>query len=314
MTQKRLFWADLIRTVAIIGVVAIHTLGVTQSSTVSAQTVFSLLKTAVPLFVMLSGALLLGKIESESVFFQKRLLRVGVPWLFWSVVFAVVMQLSLLWVLRTQFSFLPVVIGLYVTIPLWRMVVQAGGARLVWYAVGLWLVSVGILPFLRDTAAFPLATDPGLVRQIVAYTGYLLLGSLLSERSIAEKIKNDTSFIGMAATGLVTTLIVAAYLLQTSPLSWKWLEPSSPLIMGASVCVWLLLSHLAGKLERYPRVVWIFTRLSQLSFGVFFLHELWNTGIPAEVTGVVRLSLVVLLSYGTLGLLSCCKPLRRLIT
>jgi len=50
----------------------------------------SLSKPSVPLFVMLTGALLLmpEKVgEPLSVFFKKRLNRIGLPFLFWGVVY-----------------------------------------------------------------------------------------------------------------------------------------------------------------------------------------------------------------------------------
>jgi surface polysaccharide O-acyltransferase-like enzyme len=81
--SKRLVWADITGILAIYLVVALHVNLIPQLS----QTNFiyciglTLADNCVPLLVMLSGALLLGKQESYSVFLRKRVSRVVIPWI-----------------------------------------------------------------------------------------------------------------------------------------------------------------------------------------------------------------------------------------
>lgn len=93
MEKDRFLNCDLIRTIAIYFVVIIHSLGCVETGTVGVlneenitNAVLSFVKCAVPLFVMLSGSLLLNKQESISVFYKKRLIRLIPPFLIWSFI------------------------------------------------------------------------------------------------------------------------------------------------------------------------------------------------------------------------------------
>ena len=77
--QKRLVWADFLRVLAITAVVAIHTLDVSLQSHWVMVGLFAALKTAVPVFVMLSGALLLPRELPPLQFFERRMQRVVLP-------------------------------------------------------------------------------------------------------------------------------------------------------------------------------------------------------------------------------------------
>ena len=83
---------DIIRMTAIIFVILIHSCGILQenldipSIKVLNIGLTSLVNTAVPLFVMLSGALLLGKEEPLGVFFRKRFSRILLPFVIWSFI------------------------------------------------------------------------------------------------------------------------------------------------------------------------------------------------------------------------------------
>ena len=89
---------DLIRTIAIVGVILLHAandLTIQQMGQleivrwVTVDIYQSLGRIGVPLFVMLTGALLLqpSKNESISVFFKKRWARIGLPFIFWGAAY-----------------------------------------------------------------------------------------------------------------------------------------------------------------------------------------------------------------------------------
>ncbi len=98
MTEKQhLVWLDVIRTVAMIMVIAVHcidpfyispTLGVQPEYRHWAAVYGSLLRPSVPLFVMMTGLLLLPVREpSLGTFYRKRIYRVLFPFLIWSVLY-----------------------------------------------------------------------------------------------------------------------------------------------------------------------------------------------------------------------------------
>src|SRR6185369_6512634 len=69
----------------IFGVISLHTLG-TYPSFFSPY-IYKIFETSVPIFVMLSGALLLGKTESYLSFFKKRSAKVLIPWIIWTIIY-----------------------------------------------------------------------------------------------------------------------------------------------------------------------------------------------------------------------------------
>ena len=97
MTQnkERIFYYDFLRAIAIIGIVSCHvasnflvnpaimnTIGWNFAVVIDCFRDFS-----IPIFVMLTGALLLNKDYSLSNFVKKRFNRVFVPYLFWLCIF-----------------------------------------------------------------------------------------------------------------------------------------------------------------------------------------------------------------------------------
>ena len=86
---------DIIRATAIFFVICIHSLGLVNDALLMENSIgqahvinalMGIVYSGVPLFVMLSGALLLGKEEPLKMFFHRRLQRVLWPFLLWSLV------------------------------------------------------------------------------------------------------------------------------------------------------------------------------------------------------------------------------------
>ena len=118
--SSRLLWADVVRILAIYLVVATHSSGANNFT-----------KIGVPLFVLLSGSLLLPKQETYKTFFKKRVLKVLVPWIIWTFLYmafnfyfhdyrpASVSDWKYFFELTflTQLWFLPLIFGLYLITP-----------------------------------------------------------------------------------------------------------------------------------------------------------------------------------------------------
>ena len=138
---------DLIRCIAIIMIVFIHSMGTITGVAptgwsplrVEYATLKSLISAGVHLFLLLSGALLLGKTEPVLVFYRKRLRRILIPFLFWSLVVYIltcfkdggvnwrIFLPDFGWRLLTNgihgtYWFVYVILGLYLITPLLRLV------------------------------------------------------------------------------------------------------------------------------------------------------------------------------------------------
>ena len=131
----------------------------------------SLVRTGVALFLGISGALLLGKQEPMAVFFRKRMQRVLLPFLFWSIVAYTLSCLVeppadrnglVTGFFRAFFTegvhsiywFVYLIVGLYLLTPLLRVVCQAGyTGYLVLLTAAVYLLGT-YLPSFRVTRLF----------------------------------------------------------------------------------------------------------------------------------------------------------------
>lgn len=166
-SSKNELWADLIRVFAIFGVVSLHTLG-TYPSWFSTYA-FKIFETSVPLFVMLSGALLLGKTESYTSFFKKRSVKVLIPWIVWTIIYMVFFYfLKDKYILSNYFSsegininnwgkfffiqfftglwFLPLIFGIYLITPPLRIFIKSARRIDFIYILSLWFIFISLFP------------------------------------------------------------------------------------------------------------------------------------------------------------------------
>ena len=95
MESNRIFYYDIVRAFAIFSIVSCHVFAVYVTNTSIFGTKFwycslflnSLRSLGLPLFVILSGCLLLNRTESLTTFAKKRVSRVIIPYLFWIFIF-----------------------------------------------------------------------------------------------------------------------------------------------------------------------------------------------------------------------------------
>jgi len=96
-TSKRIIYYDYIRAFAIFGVLSCHIFaGLVVNTNIFNTNLWyyslffnSLRDVSVPLFVCLSGALLITKNDSPMVFIKKRFSKVIIPYLFWVIIFII---------------------------------------------------------------------------------------------------------------------------------------------------------------------------------------------------------------------------------
>ena len=89
--SKRIIYFDVIRIMSIIGILFCHASALYIVSDIGTPNFYitafydCFRDFSVPLFVMLSGALLIGKNDSLIAFFKRRLSRIFIPFLFWAL-------------------------------------------------------------------------------------------------------------------------------------------------------------------------------------------------------------------------------------
>lgn len=157
---------DLIRTIAIIFVICIHSMGTLNEiprNNITLNLIISIynciIYSGVPLFVMLSGALLLEKEERVILFFRKRFQRVLIPFIIWSLIVFILQMITekkdfQLELLEDFFSklffdgvhgiywYIYMLLGLYILTPVLRILLKYSGEKLSLYAILFLLIVV----------------------------------------------------------------------------------------------------------------------------------------------------------------------------
>lgn len=284
MQKKRLIWADLIRILAIYLVVVVHsTLFPTTLTSVSDVVrigTFNLAASCVPLFVMLSGALLLGKKETYGTFISKRAVRLLVPWLTWTVIyflahFHVQSTVGLAKQFLTTFEsfwFLPMILGLYCLTPALRIFVGAAKKRDIWLIIFFWFCVVSLLPYTRNSLAFPRQVDDGMLRQVIHYLGYYLLGYQLVNCNFFRRKWLAMGAILIGATwSVIGTLLISA---SSNVLIGDFYRYIAPGVVVTAVGIFTFLLHQQDFFTKHIPG-WATRKIALLSQGalaIYFIH------------------------------------------
>lgn len=353
---ERSLTPDLIRTLAILLVIVYH---VAPSFTVNLQDpgpwwVVNISRAVsapcVPLFVMLSGALLLNPSKVDEplrTFFRKRLSRIGLPLLFWGVVYLAwrrfanheVLTFNTIWgsfvgvgqFPYSHFWYLYMLIGLYLVTPILRVVVAQVRSKTLGYYIILWFLGTGILPLFGFFVPnwFPDALTLSYLFVIPGWVGYFVLGEylrtartrswilylILSSGFLLTAVGNWYLTAAEGATGYVGTVFGDVL--------------SANVILATGALFLLLWSAPTDRLERrFPYASGLIRRVSRDSFAVYLVHIMilevlvekglfgFNLGIINlnPVLGIPFLSLCILIiSLGVIWLLRKVPMLNRAI-
>jgi surface polysaccharide O-acyltransferase-like enzyme len=298
--RLRELWPDLVRIWATVSVVLLHAASVPVSrferldadAWLWADFYRSLTSTCIPLFVMLSGALLLNAPAwNARAFFRRRLDKVIVPLLAWSAVYGFWARyfqgqdLTLTQFLErlvggisnppyVHLWFLYLILSLYLLVPIFRIyVVNASAANQAYFA-GLSFVATAVIPAL---AAGGLGVDLYLA-PVAGFIGYFVLGATLV-RFLPPALSRPALFLAAAAVivGLIATTL-GTYVLSSreGKLYENLYAHLAPNVALMSVPTFLLLRHLGTVMtQRTPggalRAIAI---ASELSFGIYLAHVL----------------------------------------
>ena len=220
--QETIPWIDLIRVVAIFLVVVIHVSGqltnlwgkVSDEQWIIADIYGGIARIAVPLFFMISGYLLLPRSESLSVFYTKRMLKILIPFLVWSLIYlgwycgnhpntcTPSLAWDLLLVQGTYYHlwFLYSLISIYLILPILRLMIKPDtDNRILWYLIVLWLIFQPALTSAHKFWNFSIKLNAPLATGFVCY---FVLGYLLAEITLSR-----TRIILSTAIWVIGTLI-----------------------------------------------------------------------------------------------------------
>ncbi len=200
-------WVDLVRLVAMFLVVVIHVSGqltnvwgqIPSGQWIIADVYGGIARVSVPLFFMISGFLLLPRSESLGSFYAKRIPRIAVPLIIWSLIYlawfcgghpgtctpGLIQNLLLVQGTYYHLWFLYSLLSIYIVLPILRLMVRPGtDERLLWYFILLWLLFQPLWTVLQQFWHLYINISAPIATNFMPYffLGYLLGGLTLTRR------------------------------------------------------------------------------------------------------------------------------------
>jgi surface polysaccharide O-acyltransferase-like enzyme len=290
---------DLIRSFAIISVILIHASIESYASMPldnSGATLYlwtasayqSVVIVGVPLFAMLSGALLLQPSKTNEpirVFLKKRLSRLGLAFGFWSAAYFAWAYLfdsqplslnSLIQGLFVNgayyhFWFFYLIAGLYLATPILRLVVSNADTRMLRYMILLWFTGASVMPLVQLMTGVSLNSDLFLFN---GYIGYFILGSYLQRIKIRSSILLTTLVLGIIWTLVGTWFMI--YPFHALGNYYFFFNTLSINVILVSVSIFMILKKSSvdwpGKTRQHLRIA--FHAISAYTLPIFLLHVL----------------------------------------
>ena len=300
--QKRAVHFDLVRFIATFIVVQLHVAtpwlwreaDVDSGFWITCLVFDTFGRVGVPIFLMISGALLLSKEETYGSFFKKRFVRVLIPLVFWTIIYETKIAIefyinnpsaefdvaTLYTVLKNPIAgpvydhlwFLYMIIGMYLVTPFLRRIIPVLRKQDLFYLLGLWIFSNIALPLIYNFSSFKLGLN---IPVVTSYLGFYVLGYYLMQYQFnAKQIK--IAWITFVCSYLLNILMVWFDSHQAGKVDIFFLSHHRPGIFIQAVSAFILLEHYAIKaFARFSEKKYkLLAYLGSVTFGIYLLHPL----------------------------------------
>ena len=246
----------------------------------------SLVLPGVPLFVMLSGALLLQTSKTNEpirVLLKKRLSRIGYAFAFWTAIyltwtyFVDKTPVTIDFIVKAitingayyHFWFLYLIAGLYLATPVLRVLVAHADLRILRYMIILWFISVAVLPLIQLISG---AGINGSVFVFGGYIGYFILGVYLMKVQLRSIFTYGLLLLSIVWTIAGTWLM--AFPFHSAGQYYFYFYTLSANIVIASVAIFLILSKFPANwpANKSPRLGKVVHAISENTLPIYLLH------------------------------------------
>lgn len=280
--NSNFLWADLIRIFAIFGVICIHTID--PNSSWFNNFIVKVSQTSVPLFVMLSGSLLLGKLESYKVFFNKRITKVLIPWISWNLIYMLYFYFISKdsYVLTTYFSnsnfilgwikffiiqfmtglwFLPLIFSLYLITPALRIFLKYARNIDILFILFMWLIVIVVIPSFFRSSIFPI-WESNLIYTTIQYLGFYILGLYLFKNIKKKQIDAIPWFIFVFLIPIITLMPISSFI--------------NIYTLTGSIIIYIYFRKISDKYsERVNfKLKTLISKISESVLGIYLIHQL----------------------------------------
>lgn len=289
------FSVDLIRCIAIILVIMVHTSGFPYrfpNDVVSSLDIVNWFSTnvydaiamvGVPLFVMLTGALLLNPDKVDEplrVFYKKRFTRIGIPFIFWTLVYFVWffnvrqnpvtlfnIEQGLLGGSYPILWYMYLLFGLYSVTPILRVLVKHLNRQLFAYLLILWFTGTVVTPFIHTFTSF--SFNP-VMFVFFDWVGYFLLGIFLVNSKVRKSTAYTAAILGILGAVLGDWAIAA--ISGPQHIGYFHGYMSFNIIIGSAAFFFLLLSIQPTKVTSHSKINRMVHWISQNTLPIYLIH------------------------------------------
>ena len=332
--KERIDYFDTLRVIACFLVVLCHAgdfylENATGEFGLAWSKLLTLTRPCVPLFILLSGTLLLPLKTDSSTFLKRRFKRVVIPFLVWSVLYVFfpipsetvfggppnaftgemniyaynLMMIPLNFTAsNAHFWFMYSIIGLYLFMPIISPWVKAASKKEILYFLSIWGITL-LMPYIR--LWFPQIHGEsdwnkfGMLIYFSGYLGYILLGIFLHRYNTLSATKS--CLIG-------ASLFIVGYYITYKGLWFDIGRLNSQKVAEVNSEGWLIIETLMGYLTinvammtagifmffqklKLPKVITkAMKELSLLSYGIFLVHYILYLWIGAKLTPILNMS------------------------
>ncbi|MCW4016195.1 MAG: acyltransferase family protein [Candidatus Bathyarchaeota archaeon] len=291
---------DLIRTCGIILVLLLHAANEYYTTIMASplesalywwtSTVYkSFTLPCVPLFIILSGALLLqpSKLnEPIRVFLKKRFNRIGLAFIFWSAVylawafFVTQMPVTLSNIVEGSFLslfsgayyhfwYLYLILGLYLITPILRAIVSCDSNKILKYLIGLWFIGVSVVPVIQLITGYSLNDTLFVMGGTI---GYFILGVYLQRINVRPSIVYGLFFSSFLFT-IVSTWLMHFHFYSIGQ-NYFFFDYLSVNVILSSVTMFLILSKFPADWpkNKHPIICRVVHAISKNTLPIYLFH------------------------------------------
>ena len=287
----------------------------------------------VPIFLMITGTLLLNKTDTLKDLINKRLKRVIYPLIFWSVIYFFwskadsIITTDIFTLLKDFLKALPngvsfhfwyiyIIIGIYLFIPIFKKWVSASSKREIEYFLIIWGITLLYNPYtIKYLPNFELI-------YFSRFIGYILLGFYI-DKHIAVSKKSLFAGIIFLLTGIAATYYLTQILsYRNNTFMEVFYDYLSPNVAMSATGIFLIGKNLFTHQSKFSE------SLDKYSFGIYFIHiiilsktlqiinvsNFENDPILLFLYIILNSTFIYFSSFIIIFFLSKISPLKKLIT
>lgn len=279
---KRYIYIDYIRVFSIFMVIVLHCICDYYNNLINAEkTLWTILgfvneitRTGVPLFFMISGFLLLNSnITNIRVFYKHRLLKIGIPFLIYNLIYYLNSPAKKsLGVFLTEFFnsgssyhlwFIYSILLIYLFVPFIKMAVEKCDLKQVILFLLLLTFQTTIKPFINTVfnGFYVYLSEDG----VVGYFGYIVLGYILGKYDFNNRIKCVIYIIGILFM-FITPIISMSSAVKTGEFLFHGGYSLNHYVEASAVFLFF-----KEKVNCENKVIY---KLSEATLGAYFIHVL----------------------------------------